>query len=113
MLSNDDVHGEGTLLGLAPALTGEARRLLERGEGVLPVLIEALSDPGRFVAAHVALTEISGVEHDTFPAWNGLAVALQTGGSVSIDPAQQPLLIERWRRWHQTRPHPAALPPAD
>ena len=33
-----------------------------------------LSDPDRFVAAHILLTRYSRVEHSAFPAWNGLAV---------------------------------------
>jgi hypothetical protein len=112
MLSNDDVRWAGTLFGLSPRLTGEAAALLEMGEGALPALIEALSDPRRYVGAHVALTGLSGVEHESFPTWNGLAVVLAADGSLSIDPAQRPVLIERWRRWYQTRPHPDTLPSA-
>ncbi|MEK7311089.1 MAG: hypothetical protein AAB382_03880, partial [Chloroflexota bacterium] len=61
----------------------------------------------------VILTKLSGVEYQSLPAWNGLEVVLAADGTVSIDPAQQPILIERWQRWYQTQPHPTALPAAD
>lgn len=113
-LSNADVRWDGTLSGLTPTLTGEAAtQLLQLGDQAVPELLEALSDPDKFVAAHVILTRLSGVQYQAFPAWNGLEVVLAADGTVSIDPAQQPVLIERWQRWYQTRPHPTALPLAD
>ncbi len=113
MLSNADVRWEGTAVGLEPTLTGEAARLLKMGDGALPELMQALSDPDKYVGAHVVLTKLSGVEYESFPAWNGLEVILAADGTVRIDPAQQAVLIKRWQRWYQTLPHPTALPPPD
>lgn len=114
ILSNADVRWDGTIVGLTPTLTGEAaRQLLDMGDEAVPELLEALSDPDKFVSAHVILTKLSGVEYQAFPAWNDLEVVLAADGTVSIDPAQQPVLIERWQRWYKTQPHPAALPPAN
>jgi hypothetical protein len=110
-LSNSNVQWDGNRFGLMPTLSGAAaNQLLDMGPAALPALLEALSDPDKFVSAHVVLTKLSGVEYQSFPAWNGLEVILSADGTVSIDPAQQPVLIERWRRWYQTEPHPAVLP---
>jgi hypothetical protein len=112
-LSNADVRWEGTALGLAPELTGEAARVVQLGDQALPGLLEALSDPDRFVVAHVALTELLGVEYESFPTWNGLEVSLEADGTVRIDPAQRPALAQRWQRWYTARPRPTALPPVE
>ena len=78
---------------------------------VAPTLIEALDDPARFVVAHVLLTRLSRVSHETFPGWNGLAVELAVDGTSWVDPAQRAGLSRRWRAWFDTDPHPAELPP--
>ncbi len=113
-LSNNDVRWDGTRFGLMPTLTGAAaNQLLDMGDEAAPELLDALSDPDKYVSAHVILTKLSGVEYQSFPAWNGLEVVLAADGTVTIDPAQQPVLFERWQRWYQTQPHPTALPAAD
>ncbi len=113
-LSNTDVHWDGTRFGLTPTLTGAAaNRPLNMGDEAVPELLEALSDPDKFVAAHVILTQLSGVQYQSFPAWNGLEVVLAADGTVSINPAQRPTLVQRWRHWYETQPHPAALPSAN
>lgn len=110
-LSNSDVKWDGNRFGLMPILTGTAaQQLLDAGDEAVPGLLEALSDPDKFVAAHVILTKLSGVEYTALPDWNGLSVNLAADGTVTIDPAQRPALIGRWQRWYQTWPHPAALP---
>lgn len=111
-LANADVRWEGTHLGLSPTIAGEAAdRVRRQGESAVPRLVDALEDPDRFVAAHVLLTEISGVEHQAFPSWNGLAVDLAADGTVTIDPAQRHDLARRWRAWQAASPRPRALPP--
>jgi hypothetical protein len=112
-LSNADVQWHGTPIGLMPILSGAANQLLEMGYEAVPGLLNALSDPDKYVGAHVVLTKISGVQYQAFPAWNGLEVVLAADGTASIDPDQQPVLIRRWRSWYHAEPHPAALPPTD
>jgi hypothetical protein len=112
-LSNANVQWDGTPIGLMPTLTGtEANQILEMGDTTVPDLLVALSDPDKYVVAHVILTKLARLEYEAFPAWNGLEVVLAADGSVTIDPAQQSALIERWQLWHQSEPHPTALPPA-
>jgi hypothetical protein len=112
-LSNDDIHWDGTAIGLVPTLAGDkARQCLAIGNDVIPLLIGALGDETRFVAAHVLLTLLSGVEHQTVP-WNGLNVELFPNGGLRIDPRQRFELARRWREWEQTKPPPRSLPPSE
>jgi hypothetical protein len=102
-LRNTDVEWDGTTLGLVPTVTSPgAQRLLRYGTASAHRLVAALSDPDRFVAAHVILTLVSGVAHDTYPDWNGLTVDIGADGRVGIDPDQRFALVRRWRRWLQT-----------
>ena len=109
-LGNDDVRWDGTLDGLQPTLAGDAaRQLVDAGAAAIPPLIGALDDESRFVAAHVLLTLLSGVEHATAP-WNGLEIELPAEGEPRIDPRQRFGLARRWRAWQATTPRPRALP---
>ena len=112
-LTNTDVRWTGDYVGLSPVLSGDAgARAAELGQADIPDLLAALSDPGRFVVAHVILTRLSGVEYQAFPDWNGLAVELGADGTTRIDPGQRTELARRWEHWYQTEPRPGALPPA-
>jgi len=109
-ITNDDIHWEGTMIGLAPTVTGEAaHRVLQAGEDAIPGLLRALRNEHQFVAAHVLLTFISGVEYGTDP-WNGLEVEISADGTVSIDPGQRVDLSDRWQRWASASPRPETLP---
>lgn len=111
-LRNEDVRWNGNYFGLLPKLAGSAAELASRPEKeIIPALIDALSDPEMFVAAHVLLTFLSGVEHSTNP-WNGLEVDLRPDGAVHIDPEQRRQIQTRWRRWYEASPRPRELPPA-
>lgn len=113
-LSNQEVTWEGTYIGLTPTIDRETvERLSENVDRVVPELIARLSDEGAFVAAHVLLTQLSGIEYEAFPTWNGLRVEILTDGSVRIDPAQRSALARRWERWARTDPRPSVLPAAD
>ncbi len=110
-LANADIRWDGSYAGLLPAVEGEAaRQLLTADETAIPHLLGAMDDPSKFVAAHVLLTLLSGVEHEAVP-WNGLAVDLAADSAVRIDPAQRVELARRWRAWAQATPRPRALPP--
>ena len=111
-LSNADIKWEGTYAGLSPILIGEkAKQLAEMGGQAIPELISTLSNEDVFVAAHVLLTQLSGIEYQAFPAWNGLAVDIASDGTVAIDPDQRFDLVRRWEKWYQTKSRPKVLPP--
>ena len=114
-LSAGQVEWEANEEGYMPYLPSEddeqaAARL---GLDDVPELIDALGETESFVKAHVALTRVTGVEYESFPTWNGLALTMDAGGSVSIDPAQRVLLARRWRQWWASDPRPSSLPPGD
>jgi hypothetical protein len=100
-----------TLLGVAPLVSSRRNDVpgaLKRA--AIPELIQALGDEKHFVAAHVLLTQLTGVTFESAPTWNGLAVDIGADGAVTIDPAQRASLKQRWQRWFIIRPHPAMLP---
>jgi hypothetical protein len=110
-LSNADVEWDADFVGLSPTLISDAaKRLVEFGEQAISDLVAALSDPSKFVMAHVILTQISKVEYQAFPAWNGLVVDIAEDGTASIDLDQRYVLAERWKQWYRADPRPTALP---
>jgi hypothetical protein len=109
-LSNADIRWDGTYAGLVPTILSDAgRQLLEIGDDAIPQLLSALEDENKFVAAHVLLTLLSGIEYHTQP-WNGLAIELAADGNAHVDARQRFDLARRWRAWQQTTPRPRSLP---
>jgi hypothetical protein len=112
--TNDAIEWTGQRYGLKPYLEPPPVGLEQAGAdevaAIAPALVEALDDPDRYVVAHVLLTRLSRVSHETFPGWNGLAVELAVDGSSRVDPAQRETLARRWREWLATEPHPSQLP---
>ena len=108
-LSGADIRWNGTFYGLMPTIVSDAARQL-LASGAIPQLIGALEDESRFVAAHVLLTMLSGVEYPTTP-WNGLEVKLSADGEVRIDPDQRFKLARYWRTWHGITPRPRSILP--
>lgn len=101
LLAGGDVNWDGTDLGLTPRLSDDDERLARQLDTEdIPAVLDALDRDETFVKAHVLLTRLSGVEHETFPTWNGLAVDIRSDGSVQIDSSQRPALAEWWRRRH-------------
>jgi hypothetical protein len=110
-LDNSDIRWDGTLVGLVPTIVNDSvHQLLSSGDAPLSQLISALEDESKFVAAHVVLTLLSGVEHPTTP-WNGLDVSLSPDGQARFDARQRIDLARRWRAWAQATPRPPSLPP--
>jgi hypothetical protein len=109
LLAAGDVGWAGTDLGLIPQMSDDDERLAsELDDSDIPALLDALDRQETFVKAHVLMTRLTGVEHETFPTWNGLAVDIRADGSAHIDPSQRPVMAERWRRWQSQRePHRA------
>ena len=111
--TNDAIEWTGQRYGLKPYLdqpVGPEAATADEVAAIAPTLIEALGDPDRFVVAHVLLTRLSRVSHETFPGWNGLAVELAVDGTAWVDPAQREALARRWRQWLDADPHPSELP---
>lgn len=109
-LNNSDIRWDGTFVGPVPTVAGQpARQLLAAGEIAIPQLIGALEDESKFVAAHVLLTLLSGVEYHISP-WNGLRIDLLSDGRAQFDVHQRIELARRWRKWQQATPHPRSLP---
>jgi hypothetical protein len=107
------VEWDATTVGLMPAVVGKARSaILDLGEDALPGLVAAMTDKALFVAAHVLLTEITDVEYETFPDWNGLEIDMSPDGRVTVDPGQRRELAQRWARWLEMDPRPESLPAA-
>ncbi len=86
-------------------------RVIELGEQVMPHLLPILSEPDKFVIAHVLLTQLSGIEYQTFPKWNGLNVDIAPDGTATIDPNQRHELYRQWEKWLRTKPRPNILSP--
>jgi hypothetical protein len=110
--NNSAVHWDGTRFGLVPTLSTEAETIVAAGQSAVPALLDALTDPNSFVTAHVLLTRITRVQHETFPSWNGLKVDLRATNEVEIDPEQRHRLADQWKRYFQTTPRPTTLRPA-
>lgn len=108
------VEWEGREEGLTPIFVeGNPEAILELKEKAIRDLIDALSDKHLFVSAHVLLTQISGIEYQAFPTWNGLKVEMASDGTVTINPDQRYESARRWERWYQTEPRPKELPPGN
>jgi len=111
--TNDAIQWHGTRYGLMPSLSEEAERIVRQGEVAIPALMHALRDPDRFVTAHVLLTRITGVQHESFPSWNGLEISLESNGEVEFAADQRERLARRWQRWYSVEPPPDALADED
>jgi hypothetical protein len=108
------VEWEANENGYRPFLSaGDEQAAASLGPDDVPQLIDALTDEDDFVKAHVLLTRLSGVEYESFPTWNGLALTMDAEGAVSIDPAQRERLAYRWQRWWAADPRPPSLPADD
>ena len=99
MLTNADVKWDGNTLGLSPSIEGKAaKQLLDLGKQATPVLRKTLSDPGKFAAAHVLLTEIETTEYEVSAShWNKLKVDLNADGTVDLHPEQIDDIKTMWK----------------
>jgi hypothetical protein len=86
-MKNSDVFWSGTYFGIMPTkLIGASLLLLHVQEDINALLIDALIDEDKYVAAHVLLTARTS---NSIPAvrggYNGLKVQLNSDGSGSFD----------------------------
>ena len=104
-IGNADIHWDGTYLGLKPSLVGVSKELSSKHTAdLIPALVEALKDKQRFVAAHVLLTELSGIKFKAdADSWNGLQITLLPNGRAVIAESQQAGLIQQWKDWLEKR----------
>jgi hypothetical protein len=109
-LSNADVTWDASYDGLVPRVSERASRAFRADEETISTLLGLLSDPDKFVVAHVGLTQIAGLEYSTFPTWNSLSIHLEPDGRATIDPEQRHTLAKRWQSWHASSPRPRVLP---
>jgi len=99
-LSNDEVKWTVGDEGLCPELTGiPSKKLLKCGRSENELILRAMKDENKFVAAHVLLTKIN--LDDYYPlndkVWNRLKV-IRKGESVEYDSAQISDLVKFWKK---------------
>ena len=97
-LTNADVVWDGKYFGLQATITGStAKQLLGLGTLATPVLRSMLSDPAKFAAAHVLLTQIEKKKYQVSAShWNNLKVDLHADGSVDLHPEQIETIKAMW-----------------
>jgi hypothetical protein len=108
-VSNTDVKWDASFDGFVPNLDDRLVALPENAEGSISELIALLSDPDRFVIAHVLLTRITGVDYSAWPKWNGLVLDLDAEGRATVEPDQRHALARRWERWYTASPRTRTL----
>ncbi len=85
-ITNEDVAWDGTFIGLMPKLGGATLRLRDSKKDINPLLVEALLDQDKFVAAHVLLTYRTALTISASGSeWNGLKVQLKSNGETAYD----------------------------
>ncbi len=96
-MRNSDVKWDGNFIGLLPKLNGPTLALQKIDEPVEPLLVEALLDEERYVAAHVLLT-VRAEYPITISAedWNGLHVQLLADGTVTYQGNDLDVLHQQW-----------------
>lgn len=107
LLKNEDVDWNGTYNGIEPELREPAAKILKQIRDEYKVgehqtrdrLVSLLSDPQRFVVAHVLLTSSCYGQKFVMngSSWNGLEVYLNRDGSVRIDTEQCSALEAKWK----------------
>ncbi len=99
LLANTDIRWDGTYLGLHPFVEGKsAKQLLGLGKQASPALRKALSNPDKFAAAHVLLTQIEKKEYQMSAShWNNLKVDLHADGTVNLHLEQIDKIKAMWK----------------
>lgn len=108
-IRNEHIKWETDPFGLYVSGMGEAeQQLLRNGPACRPLLVAALADESKYVAAHVLLTQLSSTNYPTsFYDWNHLRVNLYEDGRVEI-PKGQRLILQRL--WMNNRNSPVLSP---
>ena len=102
-MNNDDVTWSGDYIGIYPIeMTGATLLLRDVPEEINPLLIEALLDKDKFIAAHVLLTY--RITPTQFPAlvprsvneWNSLIIQSDANGVLFFDINNMRKLQKYW-----------------
>lgn len=104
-LDNAQVEWDGTFVGLTPRLTEDTGKVATVAtKADIHLLIAALHDKQRYVAAHVLLVKLTGIEGvQNGHSWYGLEVQLQGNGNVRYDKDAQAKLVASWGKWKAKR----------
>jgi hypothetical protein len=100
-IKNSDVIWNGTTFGWMPSTIGVTDQAARDFKAeYVPLLIDALKDPDRFVAAHIILTSraVAGYEGGDY-CINGLAVNSGADGLPIFLPEQGIALHRKWSEW--------------
>ena len=99
-ICNDDVSWDGNVLGLTYELKGDTAKTSRNKEELDPKqLLPLLSDPKRFVAAHILLCEkLSRSGETSSKSYSGLRVKLLEGGKVEYDDNDRLRLLKYWKQ---------------
>ena len=97
-MRNEDVIWTGNFAGLMPqTLNGATLALRDSEEPIEPLLLEALLDEDRYVAAHVLLTLRTGGTYSiAADHWNGLQVQLTTDKGTTYEGNDLEQLYQKW-----------------
>jgi hypothetical protein len=97
-MRNEDVIWDGNFVGLMPkTLNGATLALRDSKEPIESLLLEALLDENRYVAAHVLLTLRTGGNYSiSADGWNGLKVQLTAGKGTTYEGNDLEALYQRW-----------------
>jgi hypothetical protein len=103
-MRNEDVIWTANYVGIWPKkLIGPTSELRDSSEDINPLLIDALRDPNRFVAAHVLLFfRTPGTDELIAGEWAGLKVQLDSNGKATFEGNNLMQLQRYWKeRLHQ------------
>lgn len=100
-IKNDDIEWIGTFVGLAPVLRGKTYEVAKSvRKDDIPLLVKALEDKERRVAAHVLLAQVSRARGLRGPTeWHGIKLTLMGDGSVVFDETSLKNLPHQWKLW--------------
>ena len=96
---NSRVHWDGDFGGLTPEIaSSETQEIRADPARAKVALLDALSNPNRFVTAHVLLTKLFADRYlRNARTWNGLHVNMLSEDTVEYDMADVPKLARQWR----------------
>lgn len=101
-ISNGGIRWDGNDIGVWPWIEGANEQwVLNTPLDPKPLLLDALEDPKRWVAAHVLLTKRWSLETGQSykcgaEAYNDLRVSLFADGSVTIEASEQAKIRKKW-----------------
>jgi hypothetical protein len=99
-LHNQDIHWDGMIGGLLAEVEGDAAKsIMARDDpAAIPLLMRALTDEDKFVAAHVLLSTLTRIRGKVNAStWDGLHVTLNANGTTEFRTSDMPELLQQWQ----------------